>query len=63
MLLGSRSEERATLAVQPQAAETHAFYAAVGGWVLLGRQHVPGFGYTNDWFDIYVEDLGVKSNP
>ncbi|WP_158436362.1 hypothetical protein [Nocardia nova] len=51
------------MAVQPQAAETHAFYAAVGGWVLLGRQHVPGFGYTNDWFDIYVEDLGVKSNP
>ena len=56
-LLSTRREERATLAVQPQAAESHAFYAAVGGWELVGRQHVPNSGFVHDQFDIYVKAL------
>ncbi len=54
-LLVSRAEERATLAVQPQSAESHAFYAAIGGWRLIGRQDTPGF--VSSQFDIYVSEL------
>ncbi|SUA48670.1 Acetyltransferase (GNAT) family [Nocardia africana] len=56
-LLDGRPEERATLAVQPQSTGSHAFYAAVGGWEVVGRQHVPDMGFTADEFDIYVKDL------
>jgi ribosomal protein S18 acetylase RimI-like enzyme len=52
LLLDSRSEERATLAVRPQIADAHAFYAALGGWDLVGRQDTPGM--VSPEFDIYV---------
>ncbi|WP_051027751.1 GNAT family N-acetyltransferase [Nocardia higoensis] len=55
VLLGSRTEERATLAVQPQAQISRDFYAGIGGWQLLGRQLTPG--YVSPEFDIYVRDL------
>ncbi|MFI6368102.1 GNAT family N-acetyltransferase [Nocardia sp. NPDC050630] len=54
-LLDSRCEERATLAVQPQAEGAHAFYRAVGGWQLVGRQDTPGF--VSPQFDIYLRAL------
>jgi len=54
-LLGGRPEQRATLAVQPQVAGSHAFYAAIGGWELIGRQDTPG--YVSSEFDIYVRTL------
>ncbi|MFD6391171.1 GNAT family N-acetyltransferase [Nocardia sp. NPDC060259] len=57
-LLASRQEQRATLAVQPQAADAHAFYTSIGGWELLGRQFLPNAGYVHDRFDIYVKALG-----
>ena len=56
-LLATRQEERATLAVQPHAAGSHAFYAAIGGWRCVGRQYVPAAGYVADRFDIYVREL------
>ena len=62
-LLTSRRESRATLAVQPQAPGPHAFYAAIGGWELLGRQHVPNEGYVHSDFDIYIKELRAESNP
>ncbi|WP_024800448.1 GNAT family N-acetyltransferase [Nocardia sp. BMG51109] len=55
VLSSSRPEERATLAVQPQAADSHAFYAAVGEWRSVGRQDTPG--YVSSQFDIYVREL------
>jgi len=55
VLLGSRCEERATLAVQPQAQISRDFYAGIGGWQLLGRQLTPE--YVSPEFDIYVRDL------
>ncbi|WP_280367080.1 GNAT family N-acetyltransferase [Nocardia wallacei] len=54
-LLHSRTEDRATLAVQPRAADTHAFYRAVGGWRLVGRQDTRE--YESAQFDVYVRDL------
>ncbi|MFQ6326514.1 N-acetyltransferase family protein [Nocardia sp. CWNU-33] len=54
-LLGSRTEERATLAVQPQADASHAFYRAIGGWHLIGRQDTPGM--LSPEFDIYIWEL------
>ncbi|MEV4126118.1 GNAT family N-acetyltransferase [Nocardia sp. NPDC049707] len=54
-LLDSRPEQRATLAVQPQAADSHAFYAAIGRWRLIGRQDTPGM--LSPQFDIYVKEL------
>ncbi|MCX4094581.1 GNAT family N-acetyltransferase [Nocardia sp. alder85J] len=56
-LLDGRSEDRATLAVQPQAGDSTAFWAALGGWDKLGQQYVPDAGYTADRFDIYVRAL------
>ncbi|RDI54149.1 GNAT family N-acetyltransferase [Nocardia mexicana] len=58
VLLGSRGEERATLAVQPQATASHAFYEAVGGWRLIGRRDTPD--YMSPQFDIYVRGV---ANP
>ncbi|MBF6229166.1 GNAT family N-acetyltransferase [Nocardia abscessus] len=55
ILLDSRSEQRATLAVQPQAEDTHAFYRAIGGWHLVGRQDTPAF--VSPEFDIYIREL------
>jgi GNAT superfamily N-acetyltransferase len=60
LLLDSRAEERATLAVQPQT-ESHTFYAAIGGWSVVGRQYVPDAGYVHDRFDIYAKDLKSHS--
>lgn len=54
-LLESRSEQRATLAVQPQSTASHRFYEAIGGWQLVGRQDTPGF--VSPEFDIYVRTL------
>ncbi|WP_433526143.1 GNAT family N-acetyltransferase [Nocardia pseudovaccinii] len=54
-LLDSRTEERATLAVQPQAEGSHAFYDALGGWQLIGRQDTPA--YVSPQFDIYLRVL------
>ncbi|WP_159929068.1 MULTISPECIES: GNAT family N-acetyltransferase [Nocardia] len=55
ILLDSRSEQRATLAVQPQAEDTQAFYRAIGGWHLVGRQDTPAF--VSPEFDIYIQEL------
>ncbi|WP_169811063.1 GNAT family N-acetyltransferase [Nocardia amamiensis] len=55
-LLDSRPEQRVTLAVQPQAEDSHAFYRAIGGWRLVGRQTTPVF--VSPEFDIYVRELG-----
>ncbi len=55
ILLDSRSEQRATLAVQPQAEDTQAFYRAIGGWHLVGRQDTPAF--VSPEFDIYIREL------
>ncbi len=50
-LLASRSEERATLAVQPWAEESHIFYKRLG-WHYVGR--LPGVaGESAPFFDIY----------
>ncbi|WP_327112776.1 GNAT family N-acetyltransferase [Nocardia sp. NBC_01730] len=54
-LLDSRPEQRATLAVQPQAEASHAFYKAIGGWRLVGRQDTPAF--VSPEFDIYIQEL------
>jgi GNAT superfamily N-acetyltransferase len=54
VLLAARGEQRATLAVRPEIAEAHAFYAAIGGWQLVGRQDTPGM--VSPEFDIYVRD-------
>jgi ribosomal protein S18 acetylase RimI-like enzyme len=54
-LLDSRPEQRATLAVQPQAEGSHAFYRAVGGWHLVGRQDTPAL--VSPQFDIYIRAL------
>ncbi|WP_353963920.1 GNAT family N-acetyltransferase [Nocardia implantans] len=55
ILLDSRPEQRATLAVQSQAADAHAFYRAIGSWHLVGRQDTPTF--VSPEFDIYVREL------
>ncbi|MEU2089615.1 GNAT family N-acetyltransferase [Nocardia beijingensis] len=55
MLLDSRPEQRATLAVQPQAEDAHAFYRAIGGWHLVGRQDTPAL--VSPEFDVYVREL------
>jgi len=58
-LLASRSEERATLAVQPSAEESHAFYERLG-WRYVGR--LPGIeGESAPFFDIYWLPLRTPS--
>jgi len=58
LLLGSRREQRATLSVQPVAADTQAFYERLG-WRLVGR--VAGApGESSPWYDVYVLPLQLK---
>jgi ribosomal protein S18 acetylase RimI-like enzyme len=58
LLLGSQREQRATLSVQPAAAETKAFYERLG-WQLVGR--VAGApGESSPWYDLYVLPLQFK---
>jgi ribosomal protein S18 acetylase RimI-like enzyme len=58
VLLGSRSEQRATLAVRPTATGTQAFYRRLG-WQYVGR--LPGApGEPSPFFDIYVVPLGDR---
>lgn len=54
-LLANRTEERATLAVQPQVAVNHTFYAHLG-WKLVGRQRGMR-GESSPFFDIYLLPL------
>lgn len=54
-LLASRSEERATLSVQPTATDTQAFYVHLG-WHKVGRAEMPP-GVVSPFFDIYVIEL------
>jgi ribosomal protein S18 acetylase RimI-like enzyme len=58
-LLASRSEERATLSVQPTATDTQAFYVHLG-WRKVGRKEMPP-GVVSPLFDIYVVEL--RSQP
>jgi len=54
-LLDSRTEERATLSVQPLAEESQAFYRRLG-WQCVGR--VIGVeGETAPFYDIYWRSL------
>jgi len=57
-LLDDRSEERATLSVQPTAVDAQAFYARLG-WQKVGRKEMPP-GAVSPQFDVYVADLGAK---
>jgi len=54
-LLNSRSEERATLAVQPVAEDTKTFYAHLG-WQLVGTAKAPPQA-VSPLFDLYVLPL------
>lgn len=54
-LLASRSEQRATLSVQPTATAAQAFYVHLG-WHRVGRQKMPP-GVVSPFFDIYVVEL------
>ena len=51
-LLADRREERATLAVEPEAENSQGFYRHLG-WRLVGRLK-GGEGDTAPFFDIYV---------
>ena len=58
LLLGSRCEQRATLSVQPAAADTRAFYGRLG-WQRIGR--VAGApGESSPWYDVYVLPLQFR---
>jgi ribosomal protein S18 acetylase RimI-like enzyme len=57
-LLGSRSEERATLCVQPTATAAQAFYDRLG-WQKVGRKDMPPHA-VSPAFDVYVIELGGK---
>jgi L-amino acid N-acyltransferase YncA len=58
-LLGGRSEERATLAVNPKATKTHAVYKA-WGWKSVGQ--VPGTaGDYYDAYDLFVLPLPISA--
>ena len=54
-LLASRTEERATLSVQPTATDTQAFYVHLG-WRKVGRKKMPP-GVVSPFFDVYVVEL------
>lgn len=54
-LLRSRSEQRATLSVQPTATDTQAFYLHLG-WRKVGRKQMPP-GIVSPFFDVYVVEL------
>jgi GNAT superfamily N-acetyltransferase len=53
-LLGSRSEERATLTVQPTAVDTKRLYAR-WGWRRVGQME-GGATAAAPWFDVYLRD-------
>ena len=57
-LLEGRSEERATLCVQPTAADAQVFYDRLG-WRRVGRKDMPP-GAVSPTFDVYVVELGNK---
>lgn len=57
-LLDSRSEERATLSVQPPAVDAQAFYDRLG-WRKVGRKDMPP-GAVSPSFDVYVVELGSR---
>lgn len=56
-LLASRSEARATLAMEPTAHEARAVYEH-WGWVVVGRLRGPATDFAPE-FDIMVRDLPV----
>jgi ribosomal protein S18 acetylase RimI-like enzyme len=55
VLLASRTEQRATLSVQPTATGTQAFYVHLG-WHRVGRKRMPP-GIVSPFFDVYVVEL------
>ena len=57
-LLANRSEERATLCVQPTASDAQVFYNRLG-WQRVGRKDMPA-GAVSPTFDVYVVELGSK---
>jgi ribosomal protein S18 acetylase RimI-like enzyme len=59
-LLANRSEERATLTVQPVATDTKAFYDHLG-WQRLGTTKGPA-GAVAPFFDVYLLPLHTKPN-
>jgi ribosomal protein S18 acetylase RimI-like enzyme len=58
LLLGSRSEERATLCVQPTATETQAIYGHLG-WQRVGRKEAAADAVSPLW-DVFVLPLHAK---
>ncbi|WP_434582055.1 GNAT family N-acetyltransferase [Carbonactinospora thermoautotrophica] len=58
-LLGSRHEERATLAVEPQAHEARGIYEH-WGWQVVGRLRGPATDFAPE-FDIMVLPLSLKA--
>jgi ribosomal protein S18 acetylase RimI-like enzyme len=59
-LLANRPEERATLTVQPVAADTKEFYDHLG-WQRLGTTKAPA-GAVAPFFDVYLLTLQTKLN-
>jgi len=57
-LLASRSEQRATLSVQPTATDTQDFYVHLG-WRKVGRKQMPP-GVVSPQFDIYMVELAPQ---
>nr|WP_062341854.1 GNAT family N-acetyltransferase [Herbidospora sakaeratensis] len=60
-LLGSRTEERAVLSVQPTALGTQEFYRRLG-WRLIGRNG-PFAGITPPRWDVYVLEHLSRPSP
>ena len=58
-LLASRSEQRATLTVQPVATDTKEFYDHLG-WQRVGTTKAPA-GAVSPFFDVYL--LPLHTNP
>ena len=54
-LLASRTQQRATLLVQPAATDTQAFYQHLG-WRKVGRRQMP-LGAVSPQYDVYVLEL------
>jgi ribosomal protein S18 acetylase RimI-like enzyme len=55
ILIASRTEQRATLSVQPTATDTQAFYVHLG-WRKAGQKRMPP-GVVSPLFDIYTLEL------
>ncbi|WP_223852996.1 GNAT family N-acetyltransferase [Microbispora bryophytorum] len=60
-LLGTRTEERAVLSVQPTALETQSIYRHLG-WRQVGRNG-PLPGVTPPRWDVYVLECLPRLNP